>query len=150
MTQDWSPQQVAALDAVRRWVDLPPGRGPQTFYLAGYAGTGKTTLAREVNAHVGGRALAAAYTGKAASVMTRKGMPATTVHRLIYTPLDPDTSQLDALREELATLEAVAAPSHGTLMRLDAVRRAVEEAQHAVNRPRFVLKEYSDVSGAPL
>ena len=40
---EWSPQQDAALKAVSFWLK----RGaPQVFRLFGYAGSGKTTLAR--------------------------------------------------------------------------------------------------------
>lgn len=42
----WSPQQDAALRRVREW--LADKHGPQIFRLFGYAGSGKTTLAREV------------------------------------------------------------------------------------------------------
>jgi tRNA A37 threonylcarbamoyladenosine biosynthesis protein TsaE len=42
---NWSPQQDDALAAVRDWRADPSGA--QVFRLFGYAGTGKTTLARE-------------------------------------------------------------------------------------------------------
>ena len=44
----FTPQQDAALNAVAKWLKSKPGRGntPQVFRLFGYAGTGKTTLAR--------------------------------------------------------------------------------------------------------
>lgn len=54
--------------------------------LFGYAGTGKTTMAKFLSQHEPGLVLFAAYTGKAASVLTRKGCPASTIHGLIYTP----------------------------------------------------------------
>ena len=40
----WSPQQDAALLAVSAW--LKDKDGPQVFRLVGWAGTGKSTLAR--------------------------------------------------------------------------------------------------------
>ena len=79
-----SPQQDAALLAVSRW--LKAGR-PQVFRLFGYAGTGKTTLARHVADGVDGDVLFAAFTGKAAQVMRNKGCAnARTLHSLIYRP----------------------------------------------------------------
>jgi exodeoxyribonuclease V len=79
-----SPQQDAALLAVSRW--LKAGR-PQVFRLFGYAGTGKTTLARHIADGVDGDVLFAAFTGKAAQVMRNKGCAnARTVHSLIYRP----------------------------------------------------------------
>nr|WP_295465524.1 ATP-dependent RecD-like DNA helicase [Mesorhizobium sp.] len=81
---DFSPQQDAALVAVDRW--LKAGR-PQVFRLFGYAGTGKTTLARHFAEHVDGQVQFAAFTGKAAQVLRSKGATnARTIHSLIYRP----------------------------------------------------------------
>ena len=78
----WSPQQDAALLAVSRW--LTAG-APQVFRLFGYAGTGKTTLARHIADTVGGEVAFAAFTGKAAHVLRAKGCQgAGTIHSLIY------------------------------------------------------------------
>jgi exodeoxyribonuclease-5 len=81
----FSPQQDEALKAVGRW--LKDGR-PQVFRLFGYAGTGKTTLARHFAEHVGGGQVQfAAFTGKAAQVLRSKGaVNARTIHSLIYRP----------------------------------------------------------------
>src|SRR4029077_431772 len=84
---DFSPQQDAALKAVAEWLKAKPGRGqtPLVFRLFGYAGTGKTTLARHVAEGVDGKVLFAAFTGKAALVMRSKGCAgASTIHSLIY------------------------------------------------------------------
>jgi exodeoxyribonuclease-5 len=79
-----SPQQDAALLAVSRW--LKSG-GPQVFRLFGFAGTGKTTLARRIAEEAHGEVLFAAFTGKAAQVMRNKGCTnARTIHSLIYRP----------------------------------------------------------------
>jgi exodeoxyribonuclease-5 len=78
----WSPQQEAALAAVGRW--LKAGE-PQVFRLFGYAGTGKTTLARHLADSADGEVVFAAYTGKAAHVLRSKGCRgAGTIHSLIY------------------------------------------------------------------
>lgn len=78
----WSPQQDAALSAVARW--LQAGE-PQLFRLFGYAGTGKTTLARHIAEAVDGEVAFAAFTGKAALVLRNKGcVGAQTIHSLIY------------------------------------------------------------------
>ena len=80
----FSPQQDEALQAVSRW--LKAGR-PQLFRLFGYAGTGKTTLARHFASHVDGQVQFAAFTGKAAQVLRSKGATnARTIHSLIYRP----------------------------------------------------------------
>ena len=77
MTQ-FSPIQDAALKAVADWLKAKPGANgtPQVFRLFGYAGTGKTTLARHLAEEVDGEVLFAAFTGKAALVMRAQGLRA--------------------------------------------------------------------------
>ncbi|MBV9078639.1 MAG: AAA family ATPase [Methylobacteriaceae bacterium] len=78
----WSGEQVAALDAVGRWLKT---RDRPIFRLFGYAGTGKTTLARHIAESVDGEVQFAAFTGKAALVLREKGCgEASTIHSLIY------------------------------------------------------------------
>src|SRR5580698_3962188 len=78
----WSPQQEQALAAVKDWVK---DEGNQVFRLFGYAGTGKTTLAKEIAQSSDGEVMFGACTGKAASVMRRKGCRgAQTIHSMIY------------------------------------------------------------------
>ena len=67
----WTSQQEAALTAIKAW--LKDKRAPQVFRLFGYAGTGKSTLAKETASMVHGSICYGAFTGKAASVMRRKG-----------------------------------------------------------------------------
>ena len=79
----WAPQQEQAIKAVRAW--LADRRGPQVFRLFGYAGTGKTTLAKALAEDVPGTVLYACFTGKAAMVLRSKGCDgAGTIHSLIY------------------------------------------------------------------
>lgn len=75
----WSPQQDAALKTVSRWLKEPGG--PQVFRLFGYAGTGKTTLARYFAGEISGTVLYGAFTGKAASVMRQKGCATLALYR---------------------------------------------------------------------
>ena len=101
----WSPQQDEALKAVSAW--LKDRTGPQVFRLFGWAGTGKSTLARHLAEGVKSVKYAA-FTGKAALVMRRKGCRgASTIHSLIYTlvsekegeprfALDPESEALTA------------------------------------------------------
>jgi len=83
----FSPHQDDALKAVANWLKAKPGMNgtPQVFRLFGYAGTGKTTLARHLAEQADGEVKFAAFTGKAASVMRGKGCKgASTIHSLIY------------------------------------------------------------------
>src|ERR1700730_16663226 len=83
---DFTPQQDAALKAIAHWWKNDRHQSP-LFRLFGYAGTGKTTLARHIAEGIDGKVLYAAFTGKAACVMRSKGCRgASTIHRLIYKP----------------------------------------------------------------
>ena len=79
----WTDQQEQALRAVSDWLKDPAG--PQVFRLFGWAGTGKSTLARHLAGDLG-VVRYAAFTGKAALVMRKRGCRgAGTIHSLIYT-----------------------------------------------------------------
>ena len=69
MTIVLSKQQAAAVDAVMEWML----NGGKVFKLAGYAGSGKTSIAKFIAEAVGGDILYGAFTGKAASVLESKG-----------------------------------------------------------------------------
>lgn len=87
----WSPQQEAAIKKVNRW--LADRSGPQVFRLFGYAGSGKTTLARELASGVSGRVLFGSFTGKASLVLRKKGCTgASTIHSMIYKPEQNDAT----------------------------------------------------------
>ena len=86
---EFSPQQENALLKVNRWIKQ---RDSQLFRLFGYAGSGKTTLARHIGEGVDGDVLFAAFTGKAAQVLRSKGATkASTIHSLIYRPRGEET-----------------------------------------------------------
>ncbi|MGO9006076.1 MAG: ATP-dependent RecD-like DNA helicase [Beijerinckiaceae bacterium] len=88
---EWSPQQEVALKAVGLW--LKRGEA-QVFRLFGYAGTGKTTLARRIAGNSDGDVLFGAFTGKAALVLRSKGCSnARTIHSLIYRARETDTEE---------------------------------------------------------
>ena len=87
----FSPHQDAALKSVSDWFKAKPGQHgtPPVFRLFGYAGTGKTTLAKHIAEGIDGKVLFAAFTGKAAQVMRGKGCAsASTIHSLIYKTRD--------------------------------------------------------------
>lgn len=99
----WSPQQDAALKAVAEW--LRRGDRP-VFRLFGYAGTGKTTLAKHIAEHVDGDVAFGAYTGKAALVLRMKGCAdASTIHSMIYKSRESDENgpQFVLNRQSLAS-----------------------------------------------
>lgn len=79
----WSQQQATALKKVADWIK--DKRAPQVFRLFGFAGTGKTTLAKELAGTVQGQVQFGAFTGKASLVLRQKGCHnASTIHSMIY------------------------------------------------------------------
>lgn len=89
MTIVLSDLQQRAVDQIVDWFgDKDPRR--QVFYLAGYAGTGKSTITSQAIEALKAKyniekVAMAAYTGKAASVLRRKGnRGAKTIHSLCY------------------------------------------------------------------
>lgn len=99
---NWSPKQQQAIEAVTAWLSSDQ----QIFRLFGYAGTGKTTLAKHLAELAGGDVRFAAYTGKAAHVLQTKGCPAQTIHSLIYIPQEKGRARLAALKAEAEAREA--------------------------------------------
>lgn len=92
----WTDKQKDALKAVDKWFyDYTTSRKPtkQVFYVAGYAGTGKSTLARHFASNVDGETAFGAFTGKASLVMRKNGCEgARTIHSMIYkADQDPKT-----------------------------------------------------------
>lgn len=62
-----------------------------TFTIAGVAGSGKSTIISIIIQELGlnsNNVKFCAYTGMAANVLIRKGNPATTIHKLIYDPVE--------------------------------------------------------------
>lgn len=143
---EWSPQQLSATEAVERW--LASGE-EQVFRLFGFAGTGKTTLAKHLADRVDGKVLFGAYTGKAALVLRRKGCHgATTIHKMIYRPRDKSKARLEQLQKELTELEnSIAPPDAEHLTQLRADIRAEEEN---LKRPAFTLDLGSEARDADL
>lgn len=105
---EWSQQQSDALRAIETWLKTPDS--PQVFRLFGYAGSGKTTLAKETENMVPFGVQYAAFTGKASHVLRTKGCHnARTIHSLIYKPVvDPQNGKVDFVLDPLGeALEGV-------------------------------------------
>jgi exodeoxyribonuclease-5 len=104
-----SPLQQKADAAVTDWYFNQPDK--QVFRLFGYAGTGKSTIASKLLERLNAPFASATFTGKAASVLRRKGLPhTTTVHKLIYTVRPPDRAAILKLMEEIAAASAADVP----------------------------------------
>lgn len=141
----WSPQQQAALDKVGRWLK---SKDKPVFQLAGYAGTGKTTLAKHLASTVNGPVYFAAYTGKAAHVLSKAGAEnVSTIHKLIYTPKTKSQQRLKDLEAERANLM-----THKPLPKemIAKVTDAITAEKTNLARPLFQLNMESPLLGAAL
>lgn len=155
-----SPQQAAAIAAIENWFRRRT-REQQVFRLFGYAGTGKTTITRHAIGELGlepmdrsggaGGVLYAAFTGKAALVMTRKGTPASTIHSLIYKVSEATPEEIERVTRELETLRR-GVRSMGSAERSFAETqiRRLELRLADIHQPRFILNEQSLVRDADL
>jgi exodeoxyribonuclease-5 len=136
----WSPQQAGALDAVSEW--LRTGDRPY-FYLAGYAGTGKTTLAKHFAEGVDGHVAFGSFTGKAASVMRDKGCTgATTIHRLIYESRTKSSKLLHDLQMALRNTRSEGAAR--------VLRLQIQEEIEKLKQPHFQLNPDANLRDASL
>jgi exodeoxyribonuclease-5 len=147
----FSPNQAKALDTIAAWLADPHSK--QTFYLAGVAGSGKSTLVEHIVQGLTGKILYGAPTGKAALVMRNKGCPtAATIHSLIYTVAGdpPSKEQIEKLQEEIKRLYAANEP--GARVTADRLVEQLKQAEAARQRkgPRFSLNLSSELKYAKL
>lgn len=136
--------QVVLTDEQRKAVDLCVSRlraGVDMTTLFGPAGTGKSTLARFIAEGVGGMDSVAfvAPTGKAALVLRKKGLPAQTLHSLIYVPVGASAKELKRLQQ----LEAETADPN----RKAALQERIDELIELLKSPKFVLKDKDELAG---
>ncbi len=156
-----SPQQAAAIRAIVDWYQSRKHH-QQVFRLFGYAGSGKSTITAHAIEAMGlsvepdegrwiSRVLFAAFTGKTALVMTRKGTPASTIHSLIYRVSEATPEEIDRVEKDLALLRS-------TLGRIGSAERVFAETQIRrlelrladIHQPQFVLNDQSMVREADL
>ncbi len=109
-----SEKQKDVMGSIVEWYRKPV-TDSQVYHLYGYAGTGKSTIVNqtieELESHAKcKKVVTAAYTGKAASVLQKKGVKnAQTIHSLLYLPAKDKNGDLifikrDATAADLADL----------------------------------------------
>lgn len=126
MTITLTSEQSRAQDAVAAWLRDRP---KPWFTLHGPAGSGKSSIAEHLVALQDGRTVAATFSGKAASVLRKKGFPgASTIHRLIYAPIAERNEELIDLRKKLETCTDTAEERR--------LMRRIED----LSAPKFTLK----------
>lgn len=140
----WTPQQEGALAAVAAWLRTDE----QVFRLFGYAGTGKTTLAKHLAEGVEGDVRFAAYTGKAALVLRQKGCgEAQTIHSLIYKTKSEGMAELLRLEAELEELDQKPSTPFAVVSKL---REEIRRLRRQLSQPNFTLDVTSAVRYAKL
>lgn len=154
MTFTPSALQARAIAAIGAWFENRTA-AQQVFRVYGYAGSGKSTITKHAIAELGlgegDGVLYAAFTGKAALVMSRKGTPASTIHSLIYRVSEATPAEIERIRQEMADLTAKL-PGMGDAERLFAASqiRSLELRLADIHKPRFVLNEQSALRDAKL
>jgi exodeoxyribonuclease V len=147
----WGNQQAAALKAVGDWLKNPGNK--QVFRLFGYAGTGKSTMARHLAEGVG-QVNFAAFTGKAASIMRAAGCyNAQTIHSLIYKPIGDSGDALKEIQDEIEHIEAQLTDNDlpqnrrdHLLKRMGVLKGSLDKAK----KPEFVLRQDSELKNSDL
>lgn len=160
-----SPLQAQAIENIKDWFASGTAM-QQVFRVFGYAGAGKTTIVRHAIAELGldtmerepdgsvsatGGVLYAAFTGKAALVMTRKGTLASTIHSLIYRVSEATPAEIERIKDDIADIKAKL-PSLTSASRLmeETRLRSLELRLTEIHKPRFVLNEQSILKDAKL
>jgi exodeoxyribonuclease-5 len=142
----FSPQQDKALIDVDKWLKNP--HRPQVFRLFGYAGTGKTTLAKHFAANVEGGVMFGAFTGKAAHVLKSKGCEnAATIHSMIYQVSEKSRKKLIDLELNLVNLLK---KHKETDKKVIEAKKAIAEEKLKLAKPSFLLKSGSDIEKTAL
>jgi len=133
----WSNQQQSAINSVYSWFKHSD---KQIYRLFGYAGVGKTTLAKEVASL--GTTLFCAFTGKAAYVLRQKGCEAFTIHQLIYQAKEKSRDRLKKLEEKLENTDDPEV--------IETLEKEIAFEHKRLNSPSFILNPDSPVKTADL
>jgi exodeoxyribonuclease-5 len=135
-------EQGKALKAILLWVLTKSS--PWIFTVAGYAGTGKTTLLRALIKELAdGSYICCAPTGKAASVLRGKvpGLIVRTIHQVLYQPQGKGLEEYERLLAEIT--EAKGAGNDTTALEKEL---ADERERLKKEKVRFTVKPGQDIS----
>ena len=130
----FTSDQEKAFKGVKEWL---ANKDKPIFYIAGYAGTGKTTIIKTLLQDVKGLVLCAAYTGKAALVMSRAGVQASTLHSLVYTYNPPNRSKFKELQTNIEKAKGE-------------TKKKLEQDLHLYNSGSFIINHESLLCEAKL
>lgn len=131
-----APQQLVAEQMIMDWLKDDTR---QVFVLAGYAGTGKTTMNRKLAQNLENRVTFAAFTGKAVNILREKGCPnVDTIHALLYKPVAHDKTKLHGL---MAELDNAKQGNYG--FSVATLSKEIEQIRKDMRQPKFELNDNS-------
>lgn len=106
----FTPEQEAGICKIVNWYDTyQHGVSQQVMRMIGEAGSGKTSIMKEIAARTKRRVRFGAFAGKAAMVLSNKGcLGAETLHMMLY---EPRGGSMKRYKDELAILESLTDPA---------------------------------------
>lgn len=114
----------------------------QLFRFGGYAGTGKTTSISDLVQRLGVEPLYAAFTGKAALVMSIKNdIKASTIHSLIYKLVPPNKQRCEELFQLINNPESELGEEE---------KKTAQKELDQLSEPRFEMNNESELFDAEL
>jgi exodeoxyribonuclease-5 len=143
-------KQAAAVRDISDWFRNRT-KEQQVYRLFGYAGTGKSESVRYVTAELGlddRDVLYGTFTGKAALVLRKKGLPCRTIHSLIYRVYEANEREITELRKQIEDLEAETAGGEG--LQASAEIQTLRMKLRELRQPRFTLNEESELRDTKL
>ena len=146
-----SEDQAEAVRRIVHWYRHEREYQP-VFSLGGYAGTGKSTVVAYAIEELGlprHKIVYCAYTMKAALILQRNRLPATTIHKLIKIPVEPSAFVYQRAREELAELREACPEDMPRQLWLRRIRD-LEQQLDNIRSLKFVLNTQSKLRGAAL
>ena len=135
-------EQAKALKDILRWALTKSS--PWIFTVAGYAGTGKTTLLRALIKELAeGSYICCAPTGKAASVLRGKvpGLIVRTIHQVLYQPQGKGLEEYERLMAEITEAKGKGIDSTALEKELSDERERLKK-----EKVRFTVKPGQDIS----
>jgi len=151
----FAPEQQKAIDVIWHWWKHT---NDKVFVLAGYAGTGKTTLAKQVAKMIDEDRAPfldrskpidfqltrfCAYTGKAANVLREKGCKETsTIHGVLYSASGPAKRAIQELEVQIATTREPELKKK--------LKKELAALRKSSKKPKFFLNEEKPLRDSPL
>jgi exodeoxyribonuclease-5 len=124
-------------------------QGKKIITLGGYAGTGKTTLIKYLVSVLDGWDVAA-FTGKAVSVLKKKGVQANTIHQTIYKPVGeaPRPHEVDLSKPDNEDVGFAYNPSFGSGFIIDESSMVTQQIYNDLtrsNRPIIFVGDHGQL-----